>query len=190
MDFKPVQKVAIQFCVRLTCMSWVMLITDGSLSTTQRPDSSYQCKKKAHVHAWRRQIRSGAWPGVCSLFLFVCLLAFCFSTVNTVFYCNVLRSSKKNLWCKMWYLPLCINSIYMEKAGGFRPCLHSYPPPPYKLEFIQCYPLPQNKTEVMLFCLFEKIGCIPNVEMQMIKTGIPQSDPSVAGGLDIFIIPH
>lgn len=63
-------------------------------------------------------------------------------------------------------------------------------PPPYKLEFIQCYPLPQNKTEVMLFCLFEKIGCIPNVEMQMIKTGIPQSDPSVAGGLDIFIIPH
>lgn len=23
----------------------------------------------------------------------------------------------------------CINSIYMEKAGGFRPCLHSYPPP-------------------------------------------------------------
>lgn len=189
MDFKPVQKVAIQFCVRLTCMSWVMLITDGSLTTTQRPDSSYQCKKKAHVHAWRRQIRSGAWPGVCSLFLFVCLLAFCFSTVNTVFYCNVLRSSKKNLWCKMWYLPLCINSIYMEKAGGFRPCLHSYPPP-YKLEFIQCYPLPQNKTEVMLFCLFEKIGCIPNVEMQMINTGIPQSDPSVAGGLDIFIIPH
>lgn len=153
MDFKPVQKVAIQFCVRLTCMSWVMLITDGSLTTTQRPDSSYQCKKKAHVHAWRRQIRSGAWPGVCSLFLFVCLLAFCFSTVNTVFYCNVLRSSKKNLWCKMWYLPLCINSIYMEKAGGFRPCLHSYPPPPIQtwIHTVLSSSPKQNWSDAVLF---------------------------------------
>lgn len=189
MDFKPVQKVAVQFCVRLTCMSWVMLITDGSLTTTQRPNSSCQCKKKAHVHAWRRQIRSGAWPGVCSLFLFVCLLAFCFSTVNTVFYCNVLRPSKKNLWCKMWYLPLCINSIYMEKAGGFRPCLHSYSPPIQTwIHTVLSSSPKQNWSDAALFVW--KIGCIPNVEMQMIKTGIPQSDPSVAGGLDIFIIPH
>lgn len=154
MDFKPVQKVAVQFCVRLTCMSWVMLITDGSLTTTQRPNSSCQCKKKAHVHAWRRQIRSGAWPGVCSLFLFVCLLAFCFSTVNTVFYCNVLRPSKKNLWCKMWYLPLCINSIYMEKAGGFRPCLHSYSPPHTNLNSYSVILFPKTKLKWCCFvCL-------------------------------------
>lgn len=120
--------------------------------------------------------------------LFACLLfVFQLSTLcSTVMSCDLPRKTS-DAKCDTCHCASTQFTWRRQEAFGH---VYTAIPPPYKLEFIQCYPLPQNKTEVMLFCLFEKIGCIPNVEMQMIKTGIPQSDPSVAGGLDIFIIPH